>query len=252
MTQTKLSDGTPVFCLRKPEAKMLDHHVEGYLQNGIKIETGDIVFDVGANVGVFGLRAIQKADNVQAYCFEPIPDIYEVLKKNAITYGNGKIHTFQMGVSDSASRASFTYFPNTPALSTLHPEEWDKDPKAFSRAVKGTMRNPPEGMKWMRLIPSFLSGVIAFFLVRGKKQVDCNLDTLSSIIEAHKVSKIDLLKIDCEGAEWSVLNGISEEHWSRIKTIVIEVHDIDNRLDKIKKLLGEKGFKSFITNAKLD
>lgn len=243
MTQTKLSDGTPVFCLRKPEAKMLDHHVEGYLQNGIKIEKGDIVFDVGANVGVFGLRATQKADNVQAYCFEPIPDIYEVLKKNAITYGNGKIHTFQMGVSDSASRASFTYFPNTPALSTLHPEEWDKDPKAFSRAVKGTMRNPPEGMKWMRLIPSFLSGVIAFFLVRGKKQVDCNLDTLSSIIEAHKVSKIDLLKIDCEGAEWSVLNGISEEHWSRIKTIVIEVHDIDNRLDKIKKLLGEKGFK---------
>jgi predicted RNA methylase len=101
MTQTKLSDGTPVFCLRKPEAKMLDHHVEGYLQNGIKIETGDIVFDVGANVGVFGLRATQKADNVQAYCFEPIPDIYEVLKKNAITYGNGKIHTFQMGVSDS-------------------------------------------------------------------------------------------------------------------------------------------------------
>jgi hypothetical protein len=46
-----------------------------------------------------------------------------------------------------------------------------------------------------------------------------------------------------KGAEWSVLNGISEEHWSRIKTIVIEVHDIDNRLDKIKKLLDEKGFK---------
>ena len=175
MTKTNLNDGTPVFCLRKPEAKMLDHHVDGYLQNGISINDNDVVFDVGANVGVFGLRAIQKAKNVNAYCFEPIPDIYEVLKKNAITYGNGKIHTFQMGVSDSASRASFTYFPNTPALSTLHPEEWDKDPKAFSRAVKGTMRNPPEGMKWMRLIPSFLSGVIAFFLVRGKKQVDCNL-----------------------------------------------------------------------------
>ena len=52
MTKTKLNDGTPVFCLRKPEAKMLDHHVDGYLQNGISIKDNAIVFDVGANVGV--------------------------------------------------------------------------------------------------------------------------------------------------------------------------------------------------------
>ena len=57
MTQATLNDGTKVFCLRKPEAKMLDHHVDGYLQNGIKINDGDVVFDVGANVGVFGIRA---------------------------------------------------------------------------------------------------------------------------------------------------------------------------------------------------
>lgn len=81
MTKTTLNDGTPVFCLRKPEAKMLDHHVDGYLQNGISIDDNAIVFDVGANVGVFGIRAIQKAKNVSAYCFEPIPDIFSVLKK---------------------------------------------------------------------------------------------------------------------------------------------------------------------------
>jgi FkbM family methyltransferase len=242
MTQTILNDGTSVFCLRKPEAKMLDHHVDGYLQNGIKIEDGAVVFDVGANIGVFGLRAIQKANNVHAYCFEPIPDIFSVLDKNASTYGSGRIHTFNMGVADTATKAVFTYFPNTPALSTLHPEEWDKDPKAFSRAVKGTMKNPPDGMKWMKLIPSFLSGLIAYFLVRGKKQVECQLATLSSIIAQEKIEKIDLLKIDCEGAEWSVLNGISDAHWPLIKSLVIEVHDIDHRLEKIQNLLSEKGF----------
>jgi hypothetical protein len=67
MTKTKLFDGTEVYCLRKPEAKMLDHHVEGYLQNGIEIKDGDVVFDVGANIGVFGVRAIQKGPNVKAY-----------------------------------------------------------------------------------------------------------------------------------------------------------------------------------------
>ena len=64
MTKTTLSDGTQLFCLRKPEAKMLDHHVDGYLQNGISIKDNAVVFDVGANIGVFGIRAVQKAKNV--------------------------------------------------------------------------------------------------------------------------------------------------------------------------------------------
>ena len=104
------------------------------------------------------------------------------------------------------------------------------------------MKNPPEGMKWMKLIPSFLSGLIAFVLVRGKRKVECDLNTLSSIIEKEHIEKIDLLKIDCEGAEWSVLKGISDEHWPLIKSLVIEVHDLDGRLNQIQKLLGEKGF----------
>lgn len=69
MTQATLNDGTKVFCLRKPEAKMLDHHVDGYLQNGIKINDGDVVFDVGANVGVFGIRATQKAKKCSRLLF---------------------------------------------------------------------------------------------------------------------------------------------------------------------------------------
>ena len=112
----KLSDGTKVHCLRKPEAKMLDHHVEGYLQNGIAIKDGDVVLDVGANIGIFGVRAMQKAKNVTVYCFEPIPDIVEALSKNAVLHGNGNMHVLPYGVSNENTNATFTYFPNTPAL----------------------------------------------------------------------------------------------------------------------------------------
>ena len=39
-----------------------------------------------------------------------------------------------------------------------------------------------------------------------------------------------------------MLKGISDEHWPKIKSVVVEVHDIDHRLEKIKKMLNEKGF----------
>ena len=75
MKTTKLPDGTRVYALRAPEARMLDHHVDGYLQNGIEINDGDVVFDVGANIGVFSVRAAQKGPNVRVFAFEPIPFI---------------------------------------------------------------------------------------------------------------------------------------------------------------------------------
>ena len=242
MNRAKLSDGTAVHCLRRPEARMLDHHVDGYLQHGIEINDGSVVFDVGANIGVFGVRALQKAKNVSVFCFEPIPDIAAILRKNADEFGEGRMKVFECGVSNEHGKATFTYFPNTPALSTLHPEQWDNDPGAFTRAVKGTMRNPPEGMKWMRLIPPFMAGTIAHFLVKGKKQVNCELKPLSEIISEEGIARIDLLKIDCEGAEWSVLQGIRGEHWPFIGSMVIEVHDKEGRLQKVKELLTSKGF----------
>lgn len=242
MKKIKLVDNTIVYALRASEARMLDHHVDGYLTNGIQINDGDTVLDVGANIGIFGVRASQKGKMVKVYCFEPIPEIAETLAKNAELVGGNQISVCKYGVSSENTEAEFTYFPNTPALSTLHPDHWDNDPQAFKNAVKGTMKNPPENMRWMKLIPTVFSGLIASYLVSGRKQVKCSLRTLSTVIEEEKIQKIDLLKIDCEGAEWDVLQGIKSEDWPKIKSLVIEVHDIDNRLNIIQDLLKTHGF----------
>lgn len=247
MKRTQLRDGTKVFCLRAPEAKMLDHHVEGYLNHGIAINDGDIVFDVGANIGVFGVRAIQNHPNTIVYAFEPIPDIAAVLQKNADSFDNNRMKVMPYGISDEEMTATFSYFPNTPALSTLHPEDWDNDPGAFEKAVKGTMKNPPPGMKWMRLIPTGFSGLIAKHLVKGKKSVDCELKRLSTIIKQENIERIDLLKVDCEGAELGVIKSIDSEDWPKIKSIVVEVNDANGRLEKIKSILTENGFNSIYT-----
>lgn len=242
MKKTTLKDGTQVFCIKAPEAKMLDHHVDGYLQHGIEIKDNDVIFDVGANIGIFGIRAAQNHSNVTIYCFEPIPDIAEVLSKNAETLGKNGMIVKQFGLSDSEAEVEFTYFPNTPALSTFNPEDWERDPKSFVHAVKGTMKNPPKEMRWMKWIPTAFAPLIAKSLLKGKKQVRCDLKTLSSVIEEANIASIDLLKVDCEGAELKVLQGISDAHWPRIQSAVIEIHDLDNRVEKVRALMEIKGF----------
>ena len=81
MPIAKLQDGTKVHCILKSEAQVLDHHVEGYFVHGIALKENDVVFDVGANVGVFSLRALQKGKSIQVFAFEPIPDIFACLQK---------------------------------------------------------------------------------------------------------------------------------------------------------------------------
>jgi hypothetical protein len=94
----------------------------------------------------------------------------------------------------------------------------------------------------LRYLPKFLTPFIARQIKKGAVTVNCRLTTVSKVLEEHKIPKIDLLKIDCEGAELSVLQGIKNEHWPLIGKIVAEVHDVEGRMDVITKLLKSHGF----------
>lgn len=43
--------------------------------------------------------------------------------------------------------------------------------------------------------------------------------TVSDLIRRHGLERVDLLKIDVEGAELDVLHGIEQEHWPRIQQV---------------------------------
>ncbi len=54
-----------------------------------------------------------------------------------------------------------------------------------------------------------------------------------------ELEQVNLLKVDVERAELAVLRGISDNDWPKIKQIIIEVHDIDERLAEVKRLLTQ-------------
>ena len=246
MKKIKLTDGTSLYCLRSTEAIVLDDHIKGYFNHGISLQEGDVIFDIGANIGVFGVRASQTYNNIEIHSFEPVPQIYEVLLKNTELSNNKSFFAYQMGLGSHSDTISFTYFPNSPALSTSNPELWEDNPEAFKKAVKGSIKNSPDSFWWSKLIPGFVIPIIAWYLKKGEKKIDCKVCTLSEVIESKDIKTINLLKMDCEGHEWEVVKGIKEEHWPKIQSIVMEVHDIDERVLKVEKLLKSKGFNNII------
>src|SRR5690606_13546452 len=77
----------------------------------------------------------------------------------------------------------------------------------------------------------------------GMEKVVCELSTLTKVMEQEGVSKIDLLKIDVEGAELDVLLGLSDEGWRKVQQIVLEGHDKDGRLNAVVQLIESRGMK---------
>lgn len=72
-----------------------------YNQGNVKINEGDIVFDIGANVGVFSLFA-SVIKNVQVYSFEPHPKNFEILLNNVTQNNieNVKCFDFAIGLNN--------------------------------------------------------------------------------------------------------------------------------------------------------
>lgn len=76
----------------------------------------------------------------------------------------------------------------------------------------------------------------------GMTTIKCT--TLLDILKSNKIKKLDLLKLDCEGAEFEILMSSSKTTLGKVKEIRMEYHDIDKdkNISKLKKFLKTKGF----------
>jgi len=186
MKKINLNDGTEIYCLKETEAIVLDEHIKGYLSFGIDLKNGDTIIDVGANIGVLGLRLSKYFHNIHIHCFEPIPEIHAVLKRNAEISLNSNFKTYMMGLSNVNRTLNFTYYPNSPALSTAQPQIWKDDQDNFRSAVEGNIASMPLQLWWTKLIPKFMTPLIAKYLTANSKEVQSKVITLSDFIEKEK------------------------------------------------------------------
>jgi FkbM family methyltransferase len=63
--------------------------------------------------------------------------------------------------------------------------------------------------------------------------------TLKKVLDLFNGESIDLLKMDCEGCEYSILNNLNREIFEKIKSIEMEFH---NGVQNLPEVLKENGF----------
>jgi len=179
------------------------------------ISSGQVVFDVGANIGEWSKRVLNRKPGIRLHSFEPVPATFAQLE-TALAGTNASLHRFAF--SEKAGEKTFFQFADQPQYSGMN---------SFYRR--------PEVEQRMHL---------------QSTPVTIRTESLDGFLAREKVDQIDFLKIDTEGSELDVLRGAHEALAAgRIKLIQFEYggtyRDAKITLEQVHALFAQHGYSLF-------
>ena len=134
------------------------------------LQPGMIVFDVGANAGLFAISAAKKIGAEGVYAFEPCSSTCGLLKRNLLLNQLADVHVEQIALGESVGEG----------VLQIH------SPRIDSRNTLGQANRP--GGKVIR-------------------HEDVRITTVDVFMKDHNIPRVDVMKVDIEGAELSALCG---------------------------------------------
>ena len=172
------------------------------------LKPDSVVIDIGANIGMFSLYAA-KSGARKVYAFEPNLEAYTTLCKNIRDNSLSDIIVpFQLAVSNTDN--DWVYIPkHSSPLNRTNVSVKEKDLDQFDKV---------KTISW------------------------------SSIVAQNNLDQIELLKMDCEGAEYDILFSIADSEYQRIKSIRLEHHNSGRKAELIAFLRKRSFTKIFDRN----
>jgi FkbM family methyltransferase len=197
-----------------------------YLAHGIDLPDDAVVLDIGAHVGLFSLFVKHERPKATVLAFEPIPVTAAALRANVDLHGTEGVVVHNCGLGARREEAvEFSFYPGVPGNSTRYP-----DLKHRSVELSGQVFGPPGAEEAERQFSR-------------REVVTTAVERLSDALAAHPgIGRVDLVKIDVEGAEADVLDGIDDADWPRLRQFVIEVQDLDGQVERVREKLETHGY----------
>jgi FkbM family methyltransferase len=242
---------------QKPDS--IHSRILDYFEHGIDVREGMTVLDVGANIGIFALEVLYRTGGqVKLLCFEPGKLAYQLLVRSVSEqFPESDVSMFPCGLFREKTSATLYERPEAPSLSSLD-RSANLVPDLPGR-IANLVHDPklPESHResmpwWLRFVPKFVIRSHAARAFRRAHEnvlaVECELTTVSHVIGEAGLDRVDLLKVDVEGAELDVILGIDEADWPKIQTAVIEVHDVAGRVGEIEGAFRRHGFEKIVVD----
>jgi FkbM family methyltransferase len=246
MQELELPNGRRIACLQPAETEYLyldvfEHRT--YDRGGIRYPDKGLVLDVGAHVGLFTLYALERSPGLEVVAFEPCPPLFEALRRN--TGAMAGVRLLPFALADRRDTAELTFYPNLTGMSSFHPDD------ARDRALlAGILKNLTDaGQNGGSALLAESEAYLDERLVGST--FTCERRTLSDVLAETGIERVDLLKVDVQRAELEVLEGIADADWPRIAQLAVELHDEDGRLERVRALLGERGYRVSVEQDRL-
>ena len=162
-----------------------------YTKLGTKIESDWVVVDIGAAIGEFTIEAALQLTDGMVHAFEPNPGSINILRQNMRANNLKHVETYNLGVWSESGEIPLHFLNNEPL-----------------QAVSGTGQADN---------------------IEAVKETSIPVITLEQVVEEKVGKKIDLMKLDCEGAEYEILLNQDPKFFKKINRIIMEYHDLDEK-----------------------
>ena len=240
----------------------LREEVDEYFEAGAVVRPGDVVLDVGANVGAFAMRVAERTEgDVTIHCFEPAQATYTILARNLHALEalrRARAHAWPLALTraEHAGRErDFYFFANAPTNSTYDLDDKHAEHEAYFAAqlerVADRLRRASPRLG-ERLGSSLVRSGARLFRrdhrlmtwisdrASGVEVQRCRTDSIERWAASAGVTHVDLLKIDVEGAELDVLDGCGAL-WPHIRSVAVETSGREGRAEAIHERLMSSG-----------
>jgi FkbM family methyltransferase len=171
----------------------------------LRINETDTVIDIGAHLGFFSIKAAKMARRGTIYAIEPFSKHFKLLKENIVSNNLNNVKMYNLAFSNKSEQISFYY--------SMHGDPGDtslfkikNDEQLFEEKVKSI--------------------------------------SLDEFFKRENLEVCNFMKLDCEGAEYSILINADISTLNKIQKIAMEWHRFEpsHEPQKLAAFLKSAGF----------